>query len=394
MRCLTLLLVAACSTPSVTTHVAPPVANDRSARITIPPVLPYELARPRPTFDLAGLLPDPARHGRWPLTLGEHPALEPSFDVAGALAQPGIGWVELCHRGAQRRNLGSRQDLSRYLEAWCLVERHDTSGALDQLGRLHGSTVIGLAAAARRDGANILAGHGPSDDVERLLRASAMLEPEVLDRTAAAYFDAGQLADAYAVNQLVLGLDHQASDELRCHRLARGAADAPAEHVDDLVSELDELAQSSPDPSCHALAHELSCWRAPATKCKPYFKDQQRPLAALALFEAVEAWPAGEAGFERWARVGLRAVDARPVSDALRIGVPALEVAIRVSRCDREDLKIVSSLIGDLQLHVDEPVADRGLVDRLRALDHQIVLLTHEPQQCREHLAALPPVGP
>src|SRR5664279_442552 len=59
------------------------------------------IAFSRPSIDIAVYLPDIAQYGRWPLTLSEHPALEPHFDIAGALADPGISWTDLCARGAQ-----------------------------------------------------------------------------------------------------------------------------------------------------------------------------------------------------------------------------------------------------------------------------------------------------
>ena len=59
----------------------------------------------RPQIDVEPLLPDLGEDLRWPLAMTDHPALEPKFAIASALAQPGIGWTDLCARGVQNRHL-------------------------------------------------------------------------------------------------------------------------------------------------------------------------------------------------------------------------------------------------------------------------------------------------
>src|SRR4051794_986167 len=50
-----------------------------------PPVSAQSLMMfPRPVLETAIEPPDVAELGRWPLTIAEHPALEPHFDVASA----------------------------------------------------------------------------------------------------------------------------------------------------------------------------------------------------------------------------------------------------------------------------------------------------------------------
>lgn len=66
------------------------------------PVMPAHPARglgraariPRPVLAIAEPRPDLGEEPRWPLTIMQHPALEPQFNVAGALADPGISWRE------------------------------------------------------------------------------------------------------------------------------------------------------------------------------------------------------------------------------------------------------------------------------------------------------------
>src|SRR5262249_42815181 len=132
------------------------------------------IAAKRPDVDIASLLPDPTEHGRWPLAIDVHPELEPRFNIAAALAQPGIGWLELCQRGAQNRHLSHDQDLTAYLAAWCSVAKHDVGDALFRLGQLRASTIKGLADAIRYDVADIVVDHGSADAVENELARSQL----------------------------------------------------------------------------------------------------------------------------------------------------------------------------------------------------------------------------
>ena len=89
---------------------------------------------PRPALETLLEPPDVTELGRWPLTIAEHPALEPHFDIAAALAAPGITWTDLCARGAQHRHLATQQELVTYLDAWCSVIPGHYGSAIATLG--------------------------------------------------------------------------------------------------------------------------------------------------------------------------------------------------------------------------------------------------------------------
>src|SRR5450755_4409035 len=88
------------------------------------------LAAPRPAIDITDTTPDLTPYGRWPLTVAEHPELDPHFAIAEALAQPGITWQDLCARGAQFRHMSQNAELGDYLAAWCSVAKEDYADAL------------------------------------------------------------------------------------------------------------------------------------------------------------------------------------------------------------------------------------------------------------------------
>ena len=292
--------------------------------------LAQEVGRPR--LDISPFIPDPSAYGRWPLTVAEHPALEPHFDIASALAQTGITWLGLCERGAQHRNLGSKQNLSRYLEAWCDVAKHDTEAALYELGTLKSSAIFELADATKFDTANILVEQVTGSEVEQLLRRSNLLDVRIADITAAAYFEAGHREDAYSVNLLATALDRDPHESVACERMARGIVDADPLVLGDLVRDLSARAKATKSGVCNRYAHEMACWYTPAS-CEPYFADQQLSPEQLRLFEAYQQWPTAAATSEQWTVVAQLAIEAEPVDQAIYFAVPALETSVRTSVC-------------------------------------------------------------
>ena len=183
-----LVLVLGCgakqSAPDVVIAHAKAPSNSRPHHV-------YELGAQRPELDLSPLFADPTEHARWPLSLGSHPVLGPHFDIAAALAEPGVGWLDLCGRGIQNRHTSGNQELLEYLRAWCSVTTHDTAKALYQLGQL-AHTIRrsgGLTSAIRTDVANILVDNGSADDAEKLLRRSLIEDLAVVDLLAASYFE-------------------------------------------------------------------------------------------------------------------------------------------------------------------------------------------------------------
>ncbi len=350
---------------------------------------------PRPVLDISAWSPDPMEHGRWPLTSSQHPVLEPAFDIAGALAVPGVSWLALCERGAQNRTLGAKQDLTRYLSAWCAVARHDAPGALYELGQLRSTAIAGLWVAAKHDAANILSDHGSASDVEHLLRASGLLEVEVADLTSAAYFEAGRREDALTVNELAASLDRGANDDSVCERLARAAVAGDERRVGAIIGSLAEYAKAHPtSTTCRARAAELRCWHAPARACADYFAVQHHTPGELALFEAYELWPASAATVADWLLVAGKAVDAVPLGEAIRFGVPALELAIRNSACGTD---VLETVVTRAQFLFDRTLTaapiDARRVGRLLEVAKRLARLAQSrASACMLELEALPPM--
>lgn len=349
-----------------------------------------EQAFPRPSLDVSSYLPDPARHGRWPLTVAEHPALEPHFEIAGALAQPGITWLELCERGAQHRNLGAKQDLTRYLAAWCDVATHEFEGALYKLGTLESSAMLTLVVATKFDAANIVVERGDAAEVEQLLRRSNLLEPRIADLTAAAYFEAGHREDAYAMNLLATGLDREPHDNAICERMARGIVDAEPALTGALIQGLKNKARASKSAICLGYAHEVACWHDAATDCADYFDDQHLSSGQVHLFEVYEHWPTTAEPSDAWIEIATLAVEAAPMDQAIRFAVPALEIALRTSACLDTRLQMIEILASRLAVKVDNAGgANVQLVDSL--LDWTGSLHTGGAgQSCLDLLAKLP----
>lgn len=361
----------------------------RLSHLIISPERP-ERAAPRPSLDVSSYIPDPTRHGRWPLTLAEHPALEPHFEIAGALAQPGITWLELCERGAHHRNLGAKQDLTRYLAAWCDVAAHDFEGALYKLGTLESSAMLTLVVATKFDAANIVVERGDAAEVEQLLRRSNLLETRVADLTAAAYFEAGHREDAYAMNLLATGLDREAHDNAICERMARGIVDAEPGLTGALIMGLKNKARVSKSALCLGYAHEVACWHDVATDCENYFDDQHLTREQVHLFEAYEHWPTTARPSDTWIEIATLAVDAAPIDQAIRFAVPALEIALRTSGCQETRLQTIELLAIRFAVKVDNARgANVQLVDTL--LEWTRSLHTGGARQsCLDRLAQLP----
>src|SRR5262249_36882654 len=93
---------------------------------------------------------------------------------------------------------------------------------LYRLGLLRGTTITGMAPAIKADCADILADHGPSDDVETLLHANHLVDIDIIERLAASYFEVNRPRDAFAVNRLAIDVDRTPKDEPRCRRVVRG----------------------------------------------------------------------------------------------------------------------------------------------------------------------------
>ena len=105
--------------------------------------MPLEIVlAPRPDIDITNLVPDPTHELRWPLSMASHPELEPQFEIAAALAEPGVGWTDLCRLGAHNRQVVRAHVAGRTTSRRPLLAR-----ALRQVGRA--STVVGRAPPGR-----------------------------------------------------------------------------------------------------------------------------------------------------------------------------------------------------------------------------------------------------
>jgi hypothetical protein len=173
-----------------------------------------ELAAPRPAIDLTDTTPDLTPYGRWPLTVAEHPELDPHFAIADALAQPGISWQDLCARGARFRHMSQNAELGDYLAAWCSVAKQDYADALYRLGLVPRTPK--LKHAIEMDVVAILAAGIPGNEAEGALRLASLIEVHVVDIAAASYFEIGKLEDAYALNRLAIDMDATPTEANRC----------------------------------------------------------------------------------------------------------------------------------------------------------------------------------
>ena len=291
--------------------------------------LPTTVLVPQPPFDPSEYLPDFHDELRWPLGSMSHPALEPHFAIAQALADPGIGWIELCGIGAQNRH-GGNKDLLAYLRGWCSAIKGDIDAACTNLVPLIGSTTRGLDDAVKVDLANILA----TEDAERAehwLHRHRIHDIEILDLLAANYVEVGTVADAVTINRMAMDADDRASVVTRCTRLTRQIA-LVGNRDTILIEALKQIASSIgkvPDPTCAKLLHKLECWRASGTiACEPYWQDVGISSQAAVMLELAAKWRSART-FGDWWELANRAANIEPFPGAAAIGRGATHTAVR-----------------------------------------------------------------
>lgn len=301
-------------------------------------------ARPDvPRLDLR--MPDPERELRWPLGVSAHPALDPSFAIAPALAEPGIAWTTLCARGVQNRyGAGELRDLTAYLRAWCVIEDRDLDAGLDQLAKLTSSVVRHLAPAVRLDIVSVLAA-GDAGDAERMLAGHKLSSLERLDLLAATFVELGKRDDAYAINTLALEGDRHANHADSCRRLARELALGPRDERDVPLEQLRVLAEADkPDPLCVQLYAEIACWafltRDPsrgfstvAARCSPYLNSAPMTPGEQKAMRVYVTWPHGPVDDETWVQLAVAAADGVSIEGVDQLVTTALEAAVRAGRC-------------------------------------------------------------
>ncbi len=336
----------------------------------------------KPDFDPDTYVPDSGPILRWPLSPSSHPELVPQFPIARVLAEPGVGWMELCRRGAHNRHAGPKlRDQFEYLSAWCAVGEHDVNRAIQIFGSLTKSTVSGLVPAVRQDVVNVLVQEGRADDATRLLSRHQIRDLEVLDLLAATYADMGKDADATEINELSI-LRDDVNRGNRCRRQARRVVMAPEMYrspVNRDVALFDE--PEGADRICDRLAAELACWLRPSDDCEKYFKIAGIDPRMTHVISAFHAWPAVDRGPNGWEAVAITAMAGGTLPLAYEFAVSALEQSARSGRCMRHYTLRLGRYIQKLRAPADRP---KQFDDRLEVLDD-------EPQELCKHVGSHPP---
>ncbi len=338
-----LAVVAACAAkPAEPLRPVPPAPRVHAvAPIHVPPLV--RAARADVTFP--DLVPDLAEEPRWPLTGMQHPSLQPSYDIADALAEPGITWTELCARNVDRRRDAAHRDELLYLSGWCAAARHDPTAAVTLLAQVRGSAVPGIAHAVPFDIANILVDSQDAEHADAILVQAQIRGAHLYDMLAAAYFEIGRNDDALQATASALQLDSRHEAAATCHRLARSALLGPQASRALLVSELTSAAnRKQPDPVCVELASEVSCVVDPEIGCYDYQRAHPMDAKLLELARLDEHWTAPRP-WRDWLDVArdLHGDLARPQAAALFSA--ALDAAIVGCECDRLALRLISERV-------------------------------------------------
>jgi len=341
----------------------------------------------RPTLEVMQLVPDSTERGRWPLGMATHPMLEPHFDVGGALAAPGVGWLELCGRGIQNRHLaGGNQDPVEYLRAWCSAQNHDAADAIARLASLRGTLVTGIREALWLDIANILADNGDANAATKLIDRNH-LEHEValLDIVAATYVEVGKRGDAVELGRLATEADHSGVTD--CHRVARQIV------INDRIKQEQLLAdfRRSRFAPCATIEHELRCWLYASTlpaQCADYFADRNLDARYADVLWAYQQWPAtNTATWFLWWRIGASASRAVGIAGAESLALTALDASLRASGCDTHDLIEVRKVLDAIRR---EPARDPHFDARIDVMTVKLVHLTEvTPELCRREIGSL-----
>jgi hypothetical protein len=312
----------------------PPMSTEPHEAVIVGP-LPRSIAMPRPAPRTP---PDLDALARWPLGFNEHPEDEPSFDIAGALADPGVTWRDLCRRGVQFGHRAHDQDLIAYLKAWCT---EDTDDALYQLGLLQSSAIHGIADAVAPDAARRLV-HVSAATAEGTLMRAHVTSPHVFDLLAASYYEVGKLDEAIAMNKnSISGAD--ADEAATCHRLAHGIAISTGPEQAQLAELLYRYAHPfttdavgahavAPNSTCVALDEDVGCW-VEVKACAFGTKLETRFLQ-----RAIASWPSYATTFSEWSDEYDAARAALPAPYAITLAVAALQAELRTSECEQKRL--------------------------------------------------------
>lgn len=283
-------------------------------------------------------VPDLAEEPRWPLSITDHPKLEPHHDIAGVLAEPGISWTELCARGVHKRRDPSHRDELAYLSAWCAAEHHDVRTAVTTLAPLLHSVVPEIANAVPFDLANILVDSQDAEHAEQLLSDEGLRDPHLWDVLAASYFEVGKDADALHATSTAIQLAPAEIPATTCHRLTREillGSDALREVV---RKDLDRLSMgNAPDPTCVDLAATVACSASRRT-CDRYYLVKQVDPERVKLWQIYETWSEPR-DYSAWIDMAWRA-EAYFATDpvALDMTLQAFDAALVASNCEEKAL--------------------------------------------------------
>ncbi|MFT3699015.1 MAG: hypothetical protein QM831_38070 [Kofleriaceae bacterium] len=337
-RCAALgLVMVGCGAPAEPLKTPKPIAHAADRE------LPALLGAPTPHTDVdrSGMLPtppfDPSPWGRWPLTVSQHPELEPHFPIANELAQPGVSWLDLCARGAQSRHMATHAELGEYLAAWCAVTKDDYADALQQLAPLRNERR--LHDAVELDVSSIVAAGISGDSAESTLRHANLIDIHIIDLTSAAYFEVGKLDAALAMNRLVADVDRRPTEEVYCHRLAREYANSGPTEQAAIYEQLDHK-QATGSMRCDGMLTVLR-----PEHVLPVPTDTQ-------LF--VDSWPKQAARFEHWQYIVKIGEKLQEQYVGYRLAVAALEMALRTSQCELGQLGWVRDYAMHMQ-QIDNP---------------------------------------
>ena len=338
------LALAACAPhPAAPLPVVSPIAHPAGMRAPISN--PLLVRAPRPDVSFPDLVPDLAEEPRWPLTGMQHPSLQPSFDVADALAEPGITWTELCARNVDRRRDPAHRDELIYLAGWCAAARHDAAAAVGLLAQVRSSAVPGIAHAVGFDIADILVDSQDAEHADRILVAIQLRSAELYDLLAAAYFEIGRNDDAVQATAAALQLDARHTPAATCHRLARAALLGPAASQELEVDELTSASHSKvPDPVCVELAAEVACVANPELGCLGYMANHHIDAALKNLAALVEHWR-DPRDWTDWMDVARRIHNQGPHTQTLAMESGALDAAIVGSECAPGRLRSIAHRI-------------------------------------------------
>lgn len=300
---------------------------------------PIRVARPD-LPDVAALVPDLTEQLRWPLTVMEHPVLEPRYPVARDLAVAGISWTELCERGVQNRRDPSHKDELAYLGAWCLAESHDTADAVRALAPLEHSSNLELSSAVPYDLVNVVVADVDYPHADKLFTDENLRDPMLWDLLAAAYFEVGKNVDSYQASKTAAQLDANSRMETRCRRIARLAMLGSLKplYLDELA---DAAKQKIPDPTCVDLALRVPCAVDPAARCEPFLKTQHFVPWRAVLLTVYEEWPE-VAGWSTWLDYAWKADHTWPAEGSLDLITAALDAAVGTADCELKPMEDIS----------------------------------------------------